>query len=80
MQYRRIGRDVEPDHEERKELNVEKLVKSFERLRAWDVITPVKLVVFPENLLSHGGRDISQAEKVKLIVKQLKNSKNQKYL
>ena len=53
IQYRRIDPDQMPDVHERKEANLKKLLESFKSLETWDVISPVKLVVCPENVLRH---------------------------
>jgi predicted amidohydrolase len=53
IQFRRIDPEDIPDVYKRKEANLKKLMKSFVSLETWDAISPVKLVVLPENILRH---------------------------
>jgi len=57
IQYMRINPDDIPDVYKRKEANLEKVLDTFESLEVWDQINPVKLVVFPENILRHEFND-----------------------
>lgn len=68
IQYERITQNEMLDDEKRKQANVEKLCKSFDKLSAWNELIPAKLMVFPENLLSHGGRNLTQIQKVESSV------------
>lgn len=66
IQYRRIDPEEIPDVSERREANLEKLLESFKTLETWDVISPVKLVVCPENVLRHefNAEESTQKERV----------------
>ncbi len=66
IQFRRIDPEQIPDVIERKEANLKKMLGSFESLETWDVISPVKLVLLPENILRHefNAKESTQAERV----------------
>lgn len=66
IQFRRIDPEQIPDVIERKEANLKKMLGSFERLETWDAISPVKLVLLPENILRHefNAKESTQAERV----------------
>ncbi len=66
IQFRRIDPEQIPDVIERKEANLKKMLGSFESLETWDVISPVKLVLLPENILRHefNAKETTQAERV----------------
>ncbi len=66
IQFRRIDPEQIPDVIERKEANLKKMLGSFESLETWDVISPVKLVLLPENILRHefNANESTQAERV----------------
>lgn len=66
IQFRRIDPEQIPDVIERKEANLKKMLSSFESLETWDVISPVKLVLLPENILRHefNAKESTQAERV----------------
>ncbi len=66
IQFRRIDPEQIPDVIERKEANLKKLLGTFESLETWDVISPVKLVLLPENILRHefNAKESTQAERV----------------
>jgi predicted amidohydrolase len=64
IQYRRIDPEEIPDVYERKNANLKKMLKRFNSLETWDVISPVKLAVLPENTLRHelGVTDSNQTQ------------------
>lgn len=66
IQFRRIDPEQIPNVIERKEANLKKMLGSFESLETWDVISPVKLVLLPENILRHefNAKESTQAERV----------------
>jgi predicted amidohydrolase len=72
IQYKRINPEDISDVYERKEANLEKILTSFESIEVWEEIIPVKLVVFPENILRHEFNDrdpnVTQEEKVESAV------------
>jgi predicted amidohydrolase len=72
IQYKRINPEDISDVYERKEANLEKIIQSFESIETWEEIIPVKLVVFPENILRHEFNDrdpkVTQEEKVESAV------------
>jgi formamidase len=53
IQLRRIDPEEIPDVNERREANLKNVLASFSSLETWDVISPVKLVVLPENIMRH---------------------------
>jgi len=59
IQYRRIDPEEIPDVYKRKEANLKKMLRTFKSLETWDVISPVKLTVLPENIFRH---EISEEE------------------
>ncbi|MFP3951827.1 MAG: nitrilase-related carbon-nitrogen hydrolase [Candidatus Bathyarchaeia archaeon] len=72
VQYMRVNPEDIADVDERREANLEKVLGTFESLEVWDQINPVKLVVFPENILRHEFNDEdpnqSQRDKVESAV------------
>jgi len=72
IQYARINPEEIPDVYERKEANLEKILGTFESLETWEEINPIRLVVFPENILRHEFNDrdpkVTQTEKVESAV------------
>ena len=53
IQYRRIDPEEIPDVNERKKANLKKMLGTLPTLETWDVISPVKLTVLPENIFRH---------------------------
>jgi predicted amidohydrolase len=72
IQYKRFNPEDISDVYERKEANLEKILESFESIEVWEEIIPVKLLVFPENILRHEFNDrdpkVTQEEKVESAV------------
>jgi formamidase len=66
IQFRRIDPEAIPNVDERRKANIKKLLGSFESLETWDAISPVKLVVCPENIFRHefNVKESTQAERV----------------
>lgn len=66
IQFRRIDPEAIPNVDERRKANLKKLLGSFESLETWDAISPVKLVVCPENIFRHefNVKESTQAERV----------------
>ncbi len=66
IQFRRIDPEDIPNVDERRKANLKKLLGSFETLETWDAISPVKLVVCPENIFRHefNANESTQAERV----------------
>ncbi len=66
IQFRRIDPEQIPDVNRRKEANLKKMLGSFKSLETWDVISPVKLVLLPENILRHefNAKESTQTERV----------------
>ncbi|MFH0851086.1 MAG: nitrilase-related carbon-nitrogen hydrolase [Candidatus Bathyarchaeota archaeon] len=53
IQYMRINPEEVPDVYERRKTNLAKVLETFKSLETWDEISPVKLVLLPENILRH---------------------------
>jgi formamidase len=53
IQYQRINPEEMPNIIERKKANLAKVLASFQSLETWEETIPVKLTVFPENILRH---------------------------
>jgi hypothetical protein len=53
VQYMRINPDEIPDINERRKVNLARVLASFQSLETWEETIPVKLTVFPENILRH---------------------------
>ena len=66
VQFRRIDPEQIPDVIERKKANLKKMLGTFESLETWDVISPVKLVLLPENIFRHefNAKESTQTERV----------------
>ena len=66
IQYTRIDPEEIPDVQERKKANLKKMLETFPTLETWDVISPVKLTVLPENIFRHefNAEESTQKERV----------------
>ena len=53
VQYMRVNPDEIPDIDERRKVNLARVLASFQSLETWEETIPVKLTVFPENILRH---------------------------
>jgi len=53
IQYMRVNPEEVPDVIERRKVNLVRVLETFKSLETWDEISPVKLVLFPENILRH---------------------------
>jgi len=53
VQYQRINPEEIPDINERRKVNLARVLASFQSLETWEETIPVKLTVFPENILRH---------------------------
>ena len=53
VQYMRVNPDEIPDFAERRKVNLARVLASFQSLETWEETIPVKLTVFPENILRH---------------------------
>jgi predicted amidohydrolase len=49
----RVNPDEIPDINERRKVNLSKVLNTFQSLETWQETIPVKLTVFPENILRH---------------------------
>ncbi len=53
IQYMRVNPEEIPDINLRRKANLERVVESFKSLDTWEETAPVRLTVFPENILRH---------------------------